>query len=260
MRARATPKARSMTGRATGFVGDPLVPGAGVRDVTAQRRLALLGEARGNANVGRCVVDRVQIGEHARPWPTAAPSCTIAGGVVEPVVPERVRHEVGRDHAVDAAHDEERRADVTWFALRPVQLGHRDRRQPPDVGDHPELAIEVVRREHGDIGRVGRDAGDELVAAGRPSRRPTRRSAGSCRSTARSRRSADRSVTCGDASAGSGTRSHLCELFDAARRRSRLDRCSSVGTGPAGSLKNWIPGVVAVRLKFVARPRYPPHP
>ena len=47
--------------------------------------------------------------------------------------------------------------------LAPVQRRDRHRRRAADVADDLELALEVVRREHGDVDGIGRDAGHEIT-------------------------------------------------------------------------------------------------
>ena len=95
--------------RAEAVAGDPLVVRPLIVDVAAQERVAgrVDGEERSLGVVGR---DRVDLCQHLDRC-LLQPALVGGVGVEEPVVPERVRHDVGWHETVDPLHHEEGRAE-----------------------------------------------------------------------------------------------------------------------------------------------------
>ena len=152
--------------------GDPvvdhreLVPGSGMRDVTAQVRGAGVGELEERQRA-RGVVDRVQVGEHPDRR-VLQPALLCARGVEEPTGSEVVGHVVGRDDPVDPAHHEERRAEHRRIVLAPQHVGHRHLAPFTDCGDRVELLLHVVGPEDRHVIGSRCDPGDEPMRRALP--------------------------------------------------------------------------------------------
>ena len=91
------------------------------------------------------------------------PALVFRRGVEQPAVAERVRHDVGRDDAVDPIHHEERRTDHRRIALEPAHRRHGHVGQVGDQAEQFELVAQLVGREHRLVGLVGCDPGHELI-------------------------------------------------------------------------------------------------
>ena len=150
--------------RPPALVGGELVPLLAAGDVPAQSRVA--GEAAGEVGeAGVGVADGVQAGQDVDARLLQV-GLLFGGGVEEPAVAEVVRHDVGGDLAVDAAHHEVRRADHAGVGFAPPQ----DRDRDVAVGRHPldgaVLAGQVIVGENGNVRQVRGHPGDQPFGAG----------------------------------------------------------------------------------------------
>ena len=105
----------------------------------------------------------------SRPMTSTVASCrrrwSSTGGVVQPVVAEVVGHHVLRHHAVDAVHQEERRAEHVAGLLHPA---HRRHRHVGELAGDPHgvvLVAQLVAREDRHVLLRRSDPGDVLPAA-----------------------------------------------------------------------------------------------
>jgi hypothetical protein len=138
-----------------------VVPGSGVVDQPLEvGRAGVVEGEEGEALLG--VLDAVQVGQHLDRG-VLERALLLGCGVEQPVVAECVGHDVGRDDAVDALHDEQRHAGGCPLRVGPPHAGHGDRRELADQADDFELTLEVVAREHRHVGGVGGDACDETL-------------------------------------------------------------------------------------------------
>lgn len=92
-----------------------------------------------------------------RPWVRSGQRCdggvlqlalALGGRVGEPVVTERVRHDVGRHHALDVVHQKERSSQHVAGGLDPAHPRDGNVGQLSDQPDHFELVVKPIRREH----------------------------------------------------------------------------------------------------------------
>jgi hypothetical protein len=144
--------------------GGEVVPSPGLGHPAAQRRVPRrVGHQEGEARLG--LGDGVQAGQDVDGLVLEA---ALVGrvGVVQPVIPERVRHDVRRHPAIDPPHHEERRPDGSGVGLAPPDRRHRYVGQLADQPDHLVLAGQVVGREHGHVVGVRGHPGDQALAPG----------------------------------------------------------------------------------------------
>ena len=158
------PREAALDERGRPAVGDrEVVPGPGPRQVAAQRRVP--GGVRVQERErGRGVGDAVQPGDH-RHGAVLQPPLLLGARVEQPVVAEVVGQHIGRHHALDPVHQEERRAEHVAGRLHPPDRRHRHvavlGRQPHGV----ELVLQPVRREDGHVLGGRGHSGDELALA-----------------------------------------------------------------------------------------------
>ena len=100
----------------------------------------------------------------------------LGGRVGEPVAAEGVGHDVGRHHAVDVVHQEERGAQDVAGGLEPAHPRDGNVGEFADLAYHLELVVESVGRKDLDVLGGGRHPGHQLLLDRLPVLAPSGRS------------------------------------------------------------------------------------
>ena len=127
----------------------------------APQRIAL-GTVGQEPEGGLGLRNRVQLGQHVD-GVVLKRALRLRGRIGEPVVTERVRHDVGRNHTRHVVHQKELRAKYLAGRLQPPHKRNRDVGLLADQPDHVELVVHPIRREHRHVLFGGRDARHPLL-------------------------------------------------------------------------------------------------